>query len=163
MSDILIAIICSVVILLGTVGAVLPILPGIPVALAALWFFGFFTHFQSVSVLGAVVFSVLTLLTILLDVFAPALGARGYKSSRWGVIGAIVGGIAGIFVLGPLGALVGPFVGGFVGEYMHATNTEHALRVAWGAFIGMMIGSFFKLAVGLTMFVYFLVAVIRYL
>jgi uncharacterized protein YqgC (DUF456 family) len=131
--------------------------------LAALWFFGFYTHFQSVSIWGAVIFSVLTLLTILLDVFAPALGARGYKSSKWGGTGAIVGGLLGIFIMGPIGAIVGPFVGGFIGEYMHAANAHHALRVAWGSFVGMIIGSLFKLIVGISMFIYFVVVAIHYL
>lgn len=156
-----IAIICGFVILLGTAGALLPILPGIPIALAAIWFYGFYTNFQTVSIFGAAIFSFLTLLTILLDVFAPALGAKGYKSSKWGVIGAILGGIFGIFIMGPIGALAGPLVGGFVGELLHAANAQQAMRAAMGAFIGMLIGSVFKLVVGISMFVYFVIAVIN--
>ncbi len=161
MSEALIATISGIIILAGLVGTILPFLPGAPLALGGLILYGWFTNFTHVTVLGILVFSFLTALTIIFDFLAPALGAKGYKSSRAGVWGAMIGGAVGIFTMGPLGAIFGPFLGGFIGEYLVNPSHEHALKAAWGAFVGMMIGTLFKLIVTISMFGYFLYAIIR--
>ena len=119
-----------------------------------------FTRFDQIGAWGLGVFGILTLMTIVLDFLAPAIAAKGYKSSKMGSGGAIVGAFLGVFVLGPIGALIGPFIGAFVGEYMAVANSERAFKVATAAFIGFLLGSIFKLVVGVSMFVYFLIAVI---
>jgi len=122
-----------------------------------LFLYAWFTDYEKITPLVLIIFGILLLLTIIVDVAAPALGAKGYKSSRYGVIGSILGAFLGMFFL-PIGIIVGPFVGGFVGEYFFGRNLEHATRVAWGSFVGLLIGSLFKLAVIAGMFVYFVYA-----
>lgn len=155
------AIISGFLIVLGTVGSIVPIVPGIPAALIGLIIYGFATHFVAVTVLGLMIFSALTLLTIVLDVFGPGLAAKGYKSSRTGAWGAILGGIFGIFILGPIGVLVGPFLGGFLGELLASGNHERSLKTAWAAFVGQMIGWAFKLSVGIAMFIYLMISIFK--
>jgi uncharacterized protein YqgC (DUF456 family) len=159
MNETLLAIICGFLMVLGTLGAILPFLPGLPLALLGLGIFAWFT--DEISIWGLAVFAILTLITIVVDILAPAIAAKGRKASRLGVMGAIIGGILGIFALGPIGILLGPFVGAFIGEIMNAANTEHALRVAVASMFGLVISSIFKLMVGTGMFIYFLIAIIN--
>ncbi len=159
MSDTLWVLISGFLIVLGTIGSVLPFLPGLPVALAGLLLFALVT--KSISIWGLIVFSILTLVTIIIDVLAPAIAAKGKKSSKLGVAGALIGGVVGIFVLGPIGILLGPFVGAFIGELMNNASHQHALSVAIASLFGLVISSAFKLIVGVSMFIYFIVEVIR--
>lgn len=148
--------ISGLLIFLGLAGTILPFLPGPPVSLAGLILYGFATHFEKISITAIVVFSSLTVLTILFDVFGPALAAKGYKSTGYGATGALLGAIFGVMVLGPLGAFLGPFLGAFIGEMMAPkARVENALRTAWAAFVGLLVGTIFKLVVVLAMLAYF--------
>jgi uncharacterized protein len=160
--DIAIPIVAFLLIMLGFIGSILPILPGPPLAFGGLWLFAWQTDYERITSTALVIFGALTLLTFVVDLLAPALGARGYKSSRYGVIGSFIGAFVGIFVLGPLGVIIGPLAGAFIGEMVYARNFENALMVAWGSFVGFLIGSFFKLVVVFSMLVYFAYVLIRY-
>jgi uncharacterized protein len=102
------------------------------------------------------IFGVLTLITFAIDFFAPALGAKGYKSTKYGIIGSLLGAFLGVFLMGPIGIILGPFIGGFLGEIFAAKGFEHASRVAWGSFVGLVVGALFKLALVMAMLVYFI-------
>lgn len=157
--NIIVGIIAFALIIAGILGAVLPFLPGLPVSYIGLLIYAWYTGFESISVLGLIIFGLLVALTILVDVFAPALAAKGHKASGFGTAGAVIGTILGVIIFGPFGILLGPFIGAFVGELANTgANTEHALKVAYAAVIGMVVGSVFKLMVGLSMTIYFLVA-----
>ncbi|OGE81000.1 MAG: hypothetical protein A3E98_03785 [Candidatus Doudnabacteria bacterium RIFCSPHIGHO2_12_FULL_48_11] len=156
------AIISGILILIGLAGTILPFLPGPPVALAGLIILGIATHFEKVGAVAISVFSALTLLTILFDIFGPALAAKGYKSTGYGVMGALLGAIFGVILLGPLGAFLGPFLGAFLGEILAPKAELHtALRTAWAAFVGIIIGTLFKLAVTLSMAAYFVISLFK--
>ncbi|MBX4187703.1 MAG: DUF456 domain-containing protein [Candidatus Doudnabacteria bacterium] len=158
--EIIIALASGLLILIGGLGSLLPILPGPPLSFAGLWLYAWYTDYQQITPLVLIVFGVLTVLTFVVDFFAPALGARGYKASSYGVVGSMIGAFAGIFFMGPLGIIIGPFIGGFVGELIYARNMENAIKVATGAFVGFVIGSLFKIAVILGMMVYFVYVLI---
>lgn len=157
-NNILLAIVSGGLIVVGAVGSVLPILPGPPLSFGGLWLYAWYTDYEKITPTVLVVFGILTLLTMIVDFIAPALGAKGYKASRYGIIGSLIGAFAGIFVLGPFGIIIGPFIGGFIGELIYAQNYEHATKVALGSFIGFLIGSLFKVAVIAGMLIYFVYA-----
>lgn len=154
--DILVSLGAGLLILIGVLGSVLPLLPGQPLSYAGLFLYAWYTNYEKITPTVLVVFGILTILTMLFDFIAPALGAKGYKASRLGVIGSALGAFLGIFVLGPLGIIIGPFVGGFLGEIISGRSHEHAFKSAWGSFVGFALGSLFKLAVVIGMFVYFI-------
>lgn len=161
MNHITIALITGALILIGTIGAVLPAIPGLGVALAGLIFYAWFGGV--LSWWGVIVFTILTGLTMIVDLFAPAIAAKGKKASKQGLIGAVIGGLLGMFVLGPIGILLGPFVGAFIGEMIHASNANQAVRVAFSAMFGLVIGTGFKIIIGVSMFIYFLISLRHYL
>ena len=102
----------------------------------------------------------------LLELVAAALGVRKGGGSRRGLVGAIVGGLLGVFltplfafvpVLGVLLAvLLGTFVGAFLGELSHARHTMHsALGPALWAAAGRLVGTTGKVALATVVWLVF--------
>ena len=91
--------------------------------------------------------------------------ARKYGGSRRAGWGAIIGGIVGAFVGVPV-PIVGPVIGGFLGSFAGALIAElsrgsgggTATRVAWGALIGRVTAAAAKVAIGIVMIVWIIVA-----
>lgn len=106
-------------------------------------------------VLGAMI--ALAALGELIEFLGGIVGARRAGGTRWGALGAIVGGVIGALVgtgaLPVLGTVVGACVGAFVGsaavEIASGQRLRGALRAARGAGIGHGIGIVGKLAVGI--------------
>ena len=65
--------------------------------------------------------------------------------------------IAGLW-LGPLGLIIGPFLGAFVGEVIGNAGSSHALRAAFGSFVGFLFGTLLKLVACFVMGWYFIEA-----
>jgi uncharacterized protein YqgC (DUF456 family) len=98
-------------------------------------------------------------LAVVGEIVEAALGAviiarRG--GGRWGIIGSIVGGFAGV-ILGagmapPFGSVilgfVGVFLGAVLGEYFKQRRMEPAVRIGFWSFVGRMGAIAAKLAVG---------------
>jgi hypothetical protein len=156
METVALAVLCSVLMLVGLAGVVLPILPGILVAWLGLFVFAIGTGFERISVAAVVVFFVLTVFTLALDFAAPMLGARKYKASKFGVLGAFLGFLIGLFVFGPLGIVLGPFVGALAGELIAKKDARRALKPAFGAFVGFIAGALVKIIVIFIMIGFFI-------
>jgi len=80
-------------------------------------------------------------------------------ASRYGVIGAFVGGLSGAAlgngVVPVIGAVMGSFAGGFggavLGEYYNREKLEPSLRIGGHAFLGRLLAIFIKHAIALLM------------
>ena len=154
--DILLIIICSVLMLVGLAGVVLPFLPGIPLAWLGLFIYAIGTGFDRISVMTVIMFFIVMLITLALDFAAPMLGARKYRASRWGVAGAFLGFTVGIFVLGFWGIILGPFLGALLAELIVKRQPGQALKSAFGAFLGFVAGTLFKIIAILIMAGFFI-------
>ncbi len=165
MSQAILAVISGLIILAGLAGSILPFLPGSPLAFAGLLLYGILTRFETMSVAALVILGLLVVLNVLFDIFGPALATRGYKSSPQSAWGAGIGGVLGIFILGPflgpVGIFLGPFVGAFIGEYLAVFDKDKALKAAKAALIGVVAGTIFQTAVSISILAYFFVAVFR--
>ena len=135
---------------------ILPVLPGIPLAWLGLFIYAFATGFEKISVTLIIIFFVLMILTLVLDFLAPLLGAKKYRASKLGVVGAFLGTILGIFVLGFWGIIFGPLTGAFLGELIVSRRPKHAFGTAIGAFVGLLAGSLIKLILILIMAGFFI-------
>lgn len=144
MDTVLLAILAFVLIVAGLAGVFLPILPGTPLAWLGLFIFAIGTGFDKISVIATILLFVLMLLTLLMDVLAPMVGAGKNKASKWGIIGTTIGLIAGLWVLGFWGVIIGPFLGAFLGELLARKPAGQAVKSATGAFIGFVFGALFK-------------------
>jgi uncharacterized protein YqgC (DUF456 family) len=138
-----------ILMLVGILGSILPLLPGPPLCYVAL----LLQQLRSDIPFTAKFLWILAGITVvvtLLDYVIPLYGTRRYGGSKYGVWGSTIGLIAG-FWLGPFGIIIGPFVGAFVGELIASNNSEHALKAAWGSFVGFLFGTLLKLVVCLVM------------
>lgn len=141
----------------GIAGMVLPVLPGPVLLLAGLVMAAWAENFTYV---GPVILSVLALLTILahgLDFLAGSLGVKRYGASRRAAIGAAIGAFVGLF-FGFIGVFLGPFIGAVVGELTVNRNIFGAGRAGIGAWLGILIGTAAKIAIGFSMIGLFVIA-----
>ncbi len=145
----------------GFFGVFIPFLPGVPLAWLGLFLYAFFTHFATISLTTVLVFLGVTILTLILDFVAPILGAKRNHATKYGIIGASLGFLIGIFVLGPLGIIAGPFLGAFAGEFFAGKKSGAALDSAIGTLKGFVLGMIFKVTAILVMLGFFVVALFR--
>lgn len=133
----------AVLMLVAAVGCFVPVLPGPLVAYGALWVpfaCGRSVSFERLAVGAAVVVAV-----VVVDYVLPAVCAKRFSCTRWGVFGCIVGSIVGLFFL-PLGIVVGPFAGTVAGELVAGKALAASLRGGFGALLGFVACLALKLA-----------------
>lgn len=143
----------------GLAGAVLPALPGTPLIFAVA-----VGHRLVVGPSGAqtwvlVVLGAFALVALVADYAASLLGARTLGATRLGMIGAVVGGLAGLFFV-PIGVLVGPFLGAFAFEYFGGREWRESAKAGAGATLGLLLGAVGKLGCGVGMILLFTVNVL---
>ncbi len=131
----------------GLAGLVLPVIPGSVLLVAGTLLVAWAGHFTRVGWGMIALSAVVAILAWLVDLAAAALGARAFGASRWSVVGASVGLVVGLF-LGPAGILAGPIVGAIAFELLRNPDVGKALRAGAGAFVGFVLGSAVKIALG---------------
>jgi uncharacterized protein YqgC (DUF456 family) len=148
--DILLITLGAICIFIGVLGSFVPVIPGPPLSWIGLLLLQY-TSNVAFSPIFIGVTGVIALLATLLDYYLPVLGTKKYGGSKWGVWGAIMGLLFAVFfpVFGPLGFLIWPFAGAFIGELSQQKNQKNALRAAWGSFVGFLAGSLIKLIISM--------------
>jgi uncharacterized protein YqgC (DUF456 family) len=147
--------------LLGLIGIFLPALPGVVLIFAGTLLFAIVEGFHRISGGTIGVFAALTVLSVALDYAAGAVGAKRYQASRWGVAGAAIGMIVGLF-FGLPGIVLGPLVGAVALELLGGRDARDALRAGWGTLVGFLGGVVLKLAIGIAIIGVFLYKVLTY-
>lgn len=143
-------ILVSILALIGAGGSVLPLLPGLPVIAAAALLHGLATGFSPMSPGRLLVLAGLMGLGYALDALAGAVGVQRFGGSRWGMGGAVLGGIAGLF-FGLPGLLAGPLLGAVTGELLGGRDLRGSLRSGLGTVLGMLGGAVCRFALALSM------------
>ena len=145
----------------GCVGCIAPVLPG--VALAYIGYLClYFCSYSEISITWLVVFGVLTLLVSILDYVLPSYMTKKFGGSKAGERGAMAGVLGG-FLFGPIGIIVGPFVGAVLGELIYDnSDKQRALRSGFGSFLSFFVGTGIKLALSLWLTVEICIDVFKY-
>lgn len=144
--DVIIVVIGLILALAGIIGCILPIIPGPIFSFLALILLSWIKNWQSFSLTFLIVMASLTALLMILEYIAPALGAKKYGASKYGLWGSVIGMFIGIFFIPPWGMIVGAFVGALVGELLAGKSGKKALRAGWGILIGNVLVIGLKLA-----------------
>jgi len=148
-----------IVMAVGLIGTVLPIIPGTTIILAAAVVHRLMVGAEKgIAWWGIAGLVVLMLLSYGLDFASSYFGAKYFGASRWGVAGAVIGGILGIFT-GFVTLLVLPIAGAIIGEVIAGKRLVSAGKAGWGTLLGTIAGMVGKLALGLAMVAWWLVAV----
>ncbi len=137
-------------VLIGIVGTFLPVLPGVPFVFAGMALAAYVDDFQKVGWITLLVLGILTIVAVLVDFVAASLGAKRVGASRAAIAGAAIGTLIGIF-MGPFGLIFGSFFGAVIGELVATSNAPHAARVGLAAWLGLILGTLFKLALTFAM------------
>ena len=132
-----------IVMLVGIIGCFLPFLPGPPLCYVALLLQQLRSDAPFTSKFLWIWAGVTVVVTVL-DYIIPLYGTKRFGGSKYGIWGCTIGLIAGFWV-GPLGIIIGPFVGAFIGELLANSNSNQALKAAWGSFVGFLLGTLLKL------------------
>ena len=140
----------------GITGIFLPVLPG----LSLIWL-GILTHklfipealsWWTVGLLG-----VLVIVTTAAEWLSGVWGAKAFGSTAWGMWGAVVGGLIGLF-FGLPGLLIGPLIGAFLFEWLGARRgKKEAGKAMIGVATGIIVSGIFKLGVALLMVTWFVI------
>lgn len=143
--DIILLIVSILCLVIGTAGTVVPVLPGAPLAwlglLAGHWISYIHTPIWILVITGIVAVAV----SILDNIFPVAMTkkAGGSKAGMWG---CTIGLIAGFFI-GPVGIILCPLAGAFIGEMIaDASDMNRVFKASFGAFGGFILGIGMKLS-----------------
>jgi uncharacterized protein YqgC (DUF456 family) len=132
-------------------------LPGSWVALAGIVIYDLATGFSSV---GWVILVVMAGIAVVGEVIESLFGlvyVAHKGATKWGVLGAFVGGLAGAiagstvmpFIGTVVFGLVGAFAGAVLFEYVYYRSLDRAVQTGFSAFIGKLAAMFVKFALGL--------------
>jgi uncharacterized protein YqgC (DUF456 family) len=140
--------------------------PGTLIILGCTFLYALLTDFSGgVSGPFLIFLCVMTLVAETADHWLSAIGAKRYGASTRSMWLSFLGGIAGAIIVGgplavafgPLGPVVGGFLGAFVIVVAHEMylrrNFMEALRAGWGTFLGRMAGMVLKFVISIAMIV----------
>lgn len=144
---------------LGLLGSILPGLPSTPLVLIAA--IAHKIYFGPAGAAGWVlaVLALLTAASLAIDYAASVLGAKKMGATWRGAVGAIVGGLIGLFFNLP-GILLGPFIGAVVFELAGGRDWRESSKAGVGATLGLLAGALGKIGFSLLMIGLFTVNVL---
>lgn len=130
-----------------------PVIPGPPLSFAGLLILHF-TQYAEYSKTLLLILGSVSIIVAVFDYLVPIWGTKKFGGSKYGIRGATIGLIVGLF-FGPAGIIIGPFIGAVLGELSYKNNFNYAMRAGLGSLIGFMAGIGLKLAVSLIITFYF--------
>lgn len=145
----------------GMIGAIVPALPGPPLSLTGLAIIYWFIP-GSISTPLLITMIILTVVAAVLDYLAPILLTRVGGGSKQAVLCTTLGLMVGLFFM-PMGLILGPLVGAFVGEYSNSQRLGKALWVAFLSFLSFLFTTVIKVILTAVMTYYMVMGVISQL
>jgi len=147
------------VMLIGLIGSLFPVLPGPPLILVAAIIHRLVFGEASISNLVLIILIWLTVVALVFDFLASIFGTRKFGATWRGMIGAVIGGVAGLF-FGLPGIIIGPFLGAMLFELLGDKEFKEAVHAGLGATVGLLLGIVGKFAIGVGMIIIFATNVI---
>ena len=138
------ALLAAILLIVGLIGTVLPVLPGPPIAWAGL-LAAHFSVYSQIEVWILVATGIAATIVTVLDNIFPSLMTQKAGGSKAATVGCTIGLIVSFF-LGPIFILIAPFIGAYIGELIHdSSDSKRALKAAFGAFKGFLLGTGIKI------------------
>jgi uncharacterized protein len=147
------------VMLAGLAGSLVPGIPGTPVVLAAAVVHRLCFGQHSASNFVLIILAALTAAALAFDFLAGMFGANKFGATWRGALGALIGGLVGLF-FGLPGIVLGPFVGATLLELLGDRELKNALKAGLGATLGLFAGIVGKFSIAVVMILLFTTNVI---
>ena len=162
--DIFLLISGGLLLLFGVAGSFLPIIPGPICSWLGLLVLHLTESIPQNNSFLTITFTI-ALLIFLLDALLPIWGTKKLEGTRMGTIGSGIGLLIGFF-FGPIGLILGPFVGALAGELTQDSDVRKAIRAAFGSFVGFLAGTMMKFTLAVVYLILFVnkpINVVHYL
>lgn len=143
----------------GVLGTFLPVLPGTPLIVVGALITGLSTNFSVIRVRDLIILGLLSLLAEGVDYLFSLVGAKKFGASKAGLFGGMAGVFLGLLTMGPMGVLVGPFLGAAIAELLTGRRMDEAIRVGFGSIIGVLGGMLMTFLISLFMAGYVLMKI----
>jgi uncharacterized protein YqgC (DUF456 family) len=143
----------------GVAGSILPGLPSTPLVLLGAIAHKLYFGPTGVAWWVMTILALITVISLIVDYVASVYGAKRMGATWRGAVGAIIGGLVGLFFNLP-GILLGPFVGAVLFELAGGREWKEASRAGVGATLGLLAGTIGKLACCIAMISLFSVNVV---
>lgn len=140
--------------LVALIGNFIPGVPGTPLALIAAVGHRLYFGADSINNLVLGIMVLLTVMALVFDFLGSALGAKKFGATWRGVVGAVVGGLIGLFFSLP-GIILGPFIGATLFEMLGDKQFKLAAKAGAGAVVGLALGVIGKSAICVVMIILF--------
>lgn len=157
MQPLLLYLLAGVLVIVGLAGTILPVIPGALLVFGGLFLAAWADGFAHVGWIPLTLIGTLGLLSWVADFVASLLGAKRVGASPLALLGATIGGIAGIF-LGIPGLILGPFIGAVAGELLARGGLRKAGKVGLGTWLGLLAAAVAKVALAFMMIATFFIA-----
>lgn len=147
-----IILLASILTIAGIVGTFLPALPGPPLS----WLGLLVVHLAFPGQIGTNVLWAMLALTAIAQIFdylAPIWMTKAGGGSKAAITGSTVGLLIGLLFM-PIGLIIGPIAGAFVGEMSSSHQTGRAIRIALLSFVAFLLTTGLKLVICLMMSFY---------
>ncbi len=145
-------IILSIILFVGIVGSFVPVIPGTGIILLGALFHGLITNFSPINFQVLLVLVFFFLLAQAGQYVVTSMGSKKFGSTKYGIIGAGVGMLAGFILPIPGGGFVGAFLGAFLAELLFALqDLKNSFKAGAGALLGAIFSLFFEFGLACTM------------
>lgn len=146
-----------ILVIVAIIGSILPLLPGPPVAYLGL----LLQQMRDPDPFTARflwIWAGIVVVAVVLDYVIPVWGTKRFGGTKYGVWGCTIGFLLA-FWMGPLGVIIGPFLGALAGELIAGQDSRKSFRAAFGSFVGFLLGSFLKLVICFMMLYYIIASI----
>lgn len=130
----------------GLAGSVFPAIPGVILVWIGMLLFFITDNADRLSLLFIFIQGVMALSTYAADYIITIWGVKRFKGSRVAAWGAVLGSLM-IFVLGPLGLVLGPLVGAVAGDLLAGREIKQAFKSGFGSFLGFIFAMMYRIVV----------------
>ena len=150
-SDTALVVLVAIVMVIGVAGTVLPILPGLWLVWAAALAYGLFGGFGIGGWIAMALITGLAAAGTASGIYLPQRRAASIGVPWWGQVAALVGAVAGFFIVPVIGAPLGFVVGILVVTLVRERHFQGALAATWATLKALLMASGLQFAVGLAM------------
>ncbi len=144
------------------IGIFIPFIPGLVLAWLGFVIYLVTQHIVADHIVLLIIMTLLTVVALFSDTLFSIIGAKVYDSSKYGIMGGVVGFFVGLFLFPPFGAIVGPFAGVYLGEIAGGKTPKVAARSFLGSVIGFLVSMGLKLIVWVALLISLLYIVVTF-